>query len=219
MKKFWRKATAVVATVAMVCSVGMPAFAAEEFISIDEYAAAIKAEGTKYGIDCEVIDYDPSKKITQEMLDNAIMNINVFALESQIINVDNLSSIMTLESSEKQNNVTRNMPVTKTVQKSFSVVHPPYGSATIRADVNVTIDAQRDYVITVNSIDVHEAGGSVNLDYWLTTNTSVIKNAPSTGYITLHVDGRIRFSYTEPTTGITTAYTYDESHDLDIDCR
>ena len=206
MKKFWRKATAVVATVAMVCSVGMPAFAAEEFISIDEYAAAIKAEGTKYGIDCEVIDYDPSKKITQEMLDNAI-------------NVDNLSSIMTLESSEKQNNVTRNMPVTKTVQKSFSVVHPPYGSATIRADVNVTIDAQRDYVITVNSIDVHEAGGSVNLDYWLTTNTSVIKNAPSTGYITLHVDGRIRFSYTEPTTGITTAYTYDESHDLDIDCR
>ena len=214
MKKFWRKATAVVATVAMVCSVGMPAFAAEEFISIDEYAAAIKAEGTKYGIDCEVIDYDPSKKITQEMLDNAIKNINVFALESQIINVDNLSSIMTLESSEKQNNVTRNMPVTKTVQKSFSV-----GSATIRADVNVTIDAQRDYVITVNSIDVHEAGGSVNLDYWLTTNTSVIKNAPSTGYITLHVDGRIRFSYTEPTTGITTAYTYDESHDLDIDCR
>lgn len=59
----------------------------------------------------------------------------------------------------------RAMPVTKDVSSSFQVTNGA-GSARMRVDANVTINAQNSNVMSVNSVNVYQNGYSLNFVSW-----------------------------------------------------
>lgn len=204
---------------AMCTCVGLcvPALATNDIISIEEYKAAIKAEGAKYEIDCNVLSYNPDIKITAEMLDYAVNNVRVYA-ESIEKDTEQASKDITTTVNPATDSIgVRSMPLSKDVSGYFTVSNA-YGSASMQVDANVTVDAQNNTVISVNSTDVYQSGAFVNFDSWKTKSVSSKRNSPSTGWITLTVKGRATFSYADPVTSITTGYTHSVTEKVKIDC-
>lgn len=207
-----KKVFAVVLACLCMCS-SLTVFAADygesEFISIEEYKSAIKEAGEKYGVDCEVLDYNPDIQLTKEMLEKAINDIRLsaesFEVQQVTLNV------------EDGNISTRSMPVTKDVYGTFKI-KDFYGEATIRVDANVTVNAQNGNVMSVNSTNAYQTGFFINFTSWQTTSISKRLNSPSNGWITLTVSGRATFSYADPWTGITTGYTHNTATPVRIEC-
>lgn len=208
---------------AMCTCVGLcvPVLAAEpvtnDVVSIEEYEAAIKAEGAKYDIDCNVLSYNPDTKITAEMLDYAVNNVRAYAKSIEKDTQQAPGEITTPVNPVTDSIGIRSMPISKDVSGYFTV-NNAYGSASMQADANVTVDARNSTVISVNSTDIYQNGAFVNFDSWETKSVSSKRNSPLTGWITLTVKGRATFSYSDPVTSIKTGYTQNVTKKVKINC-
>ena len=210
-----KKVLSVILVFSLCFSFSSLAFA-EQFVSIEEYEAAIQAEGEKYGVSCEVLDYDPQVNITTEMLENALDEIRTYA-QSLKVECDSKAIVAESLSSQVKNAQPKLMPIDADVYTIF-IVSSSYGSADMRAEANVTVDGQNDYVISVNSTNVRQSGAFVNFVSWDTIDITTTKNSPSTGWIEMDITGAITFSYADPFTGITTGVTNDVTKVVTIDC-
>lgn len=174
----------------------------DRLITIEEYEAAMNAEGAKYGIKCDVLAYDPSIQLTQGMLENALRNLK-FSAEN--FKITDIAPSRTMAS-------TRSMPVRSTFYKEFRASCPPFGWADIRVEADVTVDVQNSYVIQVHNTSAYQYGPFMNFDSWETTKIDTKLNVPRAGWTRATVSGRARFSYADPVTGITTGMTYGVSN-------
>lgn len=212
MKKLSRIMLTVCMSICMAFSVFAGVPSQDNVVSIDEYTAAIKAEGAKYGIECNILNYDPDVQLTEEMLAYAINNVRVYAksmkTNEQDVNIVGTSNMISPYS----------MPVTRNLIGDFTIANL-YGTANMRVDANVTIDINNDNVISVNSLDAYQIGAFANFQSWELTNISATKNSPSTGWIKVRVQGRVTFSYADPVTSVTTGYTSKVDRNVNIDCR
>lgn len=196
----------------MVVSCGFSSFAAEnkKVYTIQEYEEILQAEGEKYGIDCEVQDYDPNVEITEEVLERGLENLKRYA-ESREVDEETLEKT-NLEEGVK---VSRVAPINRVRTASFSVSNA-YGRATMVCEVDATMDIQGGNIMYVNSIKVYQQGSFLNFQSWTTTSTSYTKNSPSRGWVQVAVKGRATFSYADPVTGILTGYTSNESKTVNV---
>lgn len=193
-------------------------YAADEsnnIVPIEDYISAVKEENNKYGIECEIIDYDDNIIITKSMMERSIKNIRKLA--------ENMNSVYHEEvfyedNDTNETNVLRSMPIKKTVSKIF-VVENIYGNAGMCVEADVTLNAQNGNVISVDRTEAYQKGQFTNFGSWQTTSISATRNSPSNGYITLVVKGRAMFQYSDPLTGVTTGNTTDVSKTLKINCN
>ncbi len=177
-------------------------------ITIEEYETALKAEGKKYGIMCEVLNYNPSMQITTTMLKNALNDLRSSAKSFQVTS-SNISPVY---------NPNRVVPIRDTFSNNFQVSCPPYGYAYIKVEIDATVDQQNSSVITVHSANAYQSGAFVNFDSWETKNISIMTNNPNVGMVTAKVKGNARFSYADPVTGVTTGMTYPVEQSVIIQC-
>lgn len=193
-------------------------FASEEdkVITIDEYETTIKNEMEKYGIECSFIEYKPGVIITEDNLRTDIYNLKMYA--ERINKEENLNIQPSLVKESREEVLPYLMPVTKDVSNSHTIVSSSnIGSASIRVDANVTVNAQNDNVMSINSLDAYQYGYFINFVSWETTSITGIRNYIATGYISVNVQGRATFSYS--TSLGTVGLTEDIAFTTSIDCR
>lgn len=206
MKKFIHFFVAMMFT--FTCFSATTAFAStaetseDAFITIEEYETALKKEAEKYNIECDVLSYDPSVKLTSKMLQDALHDLRFSAQNFEI----------------RTSASNRVMPVKGTYYNEFVASCPPYGWATIRTEINATVDAQSSAVIEVTGKKAYQYGAFVNFDSWETDSITAATNNPKTGMVTATVKGLARFSYADPATSITTGITYGVNQDVEISC-
>ncbi len=210
MKKWFKKTVAVVLTAAMAMSVGTPVFATEDknVVSIEEYEQAVQAEAVKYGIEYEVLNYDPDKVLTKDTIEKGVNDVRIYAESFQVMQKD------TEATSAKAMRV---MPLDKDVSKRF-LIASAFGTAEMMLDANVTVDAQNAYVMRVNSVEAYQSGLFSGFKSWTTTSISSRLNSPSQGWVSFTVNGRATFSYADPITGIENGYTSNISEPVEIKC-
>ena len=223
MKKRLRKLLAIALTATMVMSMGAPAFATtEKEISIEEYEMQIQSEAKKYGIEYEVLEYDPNKVIPQEMADKAVKDIQLYGEYRTAQNISNSNKFAATKENANvmasNNELLRAIPMSKNVSGSFSIIVFPYGRASMAVDANVTVDAQNNAVMRVNSTDVYQLGNFVNFTGWTTTSVSPGLNSPELGWVSLLIKGRATFAYADPVTGVTSGHTEQVTEVVEINC-
>lgn len=91
----------------------------------------------------------------------------------------------------------RAMPIENDVTASFQVTNGA-GTARMRVDANVTLNAQNSNVISVNSVNVYQNGYSLNFVSWETTRVKTFLNNPQNGWISLEIHGHVTFSAGTP---------------------
>ena len=213
-----KKITSIMMILCLCLGMNVYTYAADEsnnIVPIEDYISAVKEENNKYGIECEIIDYDDNIIITKSMMEQSIKNIRKLA--------ENMNSAYQEEEFYDDNdaneaNVLRSMPIKKTVSKIF-VVENIYGNAGMCVEADVTLNAQNGNVISVDRTEAYQKGQFTNFVSWQTTSISSTRNSPSNGYITLVVKGRAMFQYSDPLTGLTTGNTTDVSKTLKINCN
>ena len=89
------------------------------------------------------------------------------------------------------------MPIENDVTASFQVTNGA-GTARMRVDANVTLNAQNSNVISVNSVNVYQNGYSLNFVSWETTRVKTFLNNPQNGWISLEIHGHVTFSAGTP---------------------
>lgn len=185
-------------------------------ITIDEYSAAIQAEGAKYGVECVVVDYDPSIQITQEMLDSALENLRNCITGFSVTVVD-AESIPEIDS----NSITPfSMPIRDIFKgpEGFRI-ECPYGYAFVRGVVDATVNAQNGDVMEVHDVDVEQYGGYTNFHSWTVDDISYTENRPRSGFVEITFSGMARFSYADPITGVETGVSFDViDEEVHVEC-
>lgn len=88
--------------------------------------------------------------------------------------------------------------------------------AGFRANVTVTMDADRNYIVTVDEVDVYQLGVATNFYGWVPTSITPYQNQPSKGFITVNVKGRTTWGLSDPG-GTQGTYTQQENKDVVID--
>lgn len=164
------------------------------------------------------MDYDPSVVITQEMVDNAILDARTYAESIEVQTSCDFIMNTSEGVSAGRGTSAYIMPVTQNVYGNMYISNV-YGSAYFKVKANVTVNVQNSIVMSVNSTEVYQEGAFMNYQGWVTTGISSTLNSPSIGFITVNVTGRATFSYADPITGITTGYTSKESKNVIINCN
>lgn len=150
MKKFWRKATAVVATVAMLASIGMPAFAAEEAVITDVRANEICAEiSQQYGV--ELIQPKERKQLN--------MSEEEFRLRTELLAVIGASakynsSELEMKAEELLNNLNAKYPVEDVAveTENMNTQRITFYAKTISKNTNyITITTRAKYMVNTNN--------------------------------------------------------------------
>ena len=219
-----KKVIGLLLTALVLVNTNLPCMAAESedvnksYISIEEYEKAVQEECAKYDIECKVLDYDPTIVITQEMVDDAILNARIYAESIEVQSSGDFVVDTFKDVSVDEGASVYAMPVTQNVYGSMYISNV-YGYANFTVKANVTVNVQNSAVMSVNSTEVYQEGSFMNYQGWETTSISSKLNSPSTGYITVNVTGRATFSYADPVTGITTGYTSTESKSVKINCN
>ena len=124
-------------------------------ITIFEYEKALQEAGKPYGIEVEVLDYNPNIKLTQEMLNNAVRELQEAGSTITITDLTPASNPATTP--------IRAMLKRGTYETNFKV-SSLYGYAYITVWADVTCDFQISNVAQVHSIRVYQQGGYVNFN-------------------------------------------------------
>lgn len=209
-----KKMMSILMILCMIMTSNVIVFAEEQYVTIEEYEAAICEEAERYDIVCNIIDYDPEIKITKEMLQKGIDNVREYAKSVHTTNECYVSKEIDVVDSINP----YLMPVTRNVYGYFQIKNV-YGNARMCVEANVTIDLQANNVMYVNSIESYQLGAFVNFTSWSESSITYKMNSPSAGSINVVVKGRATFSYADPVTGITTGYTSSVSEVVTIDCN
>ena len=167
-------------------------------ITISEYEKALQEAGKPYGIEVEVLDYNPNIKLTQEMLNNAVRELQEAGSTITITDLTPASNPATTP--------IRAMLKRGTYETNFKV-SSLYGYAYITVWADVTCDFQISNVAQVHSIRVYQQGGYVNFNSWETLDTSYQRNYPSNGNLDVGVTGLARFEYPDSISGATVGIT------------
>ena len=215
-----RKLSFAILTLIMCLCSNIMVFATEEnesrIITADEYESRIKEEIEKYSVECHVIEYYPGVVITEEALEADINTIKMYFENDNRKEEFDIQS--TLIEKTKEQITPYLMPVTKDVRGTTDIVcSTNYGSASIRVDANVTVNAQNGNVMYINSLDAYQYGQFINFVSWQTTSISGTLNNPFTGYITVNVQGRGTFSI--PVSVSTVGITEDFYKNVVINCK
>lgn len=204
----------------ILCNCSLSAFAfttnnTDENITIQEYEAAIKNECKKYGIECEILNYNPKIEITEKDLTAELDRIRKFGerkKEEEFIDISN--SIYKFPTTISP----RIMPQTKNVSETFKI-DCVYGWVNMKLAANITINVQAGNIMYINSYDVYPSGTYVNFDSYTLKSVTYTQDRPSLGWITFTVKGTARFSYTDPYLQITTGYNVDSTETVKVDCN
>lgn len=167
-------------------------------ITIFEYEKALQEAGKPYGIEVEVLDYNPNIKLTQEMLNNAVRELQEAGSTITITDLTPASNPATTP--------IRAMLKRGTYETNFKV-SSLYGYAYITVWADVTCDFQISNVAQVHSIRVYQQGGYVNFNSWETLDTSYQRNYPSNGNLDVGVTGLARFEHSDSISGATVGIT------------
>ena len=167
-------------------------------ITISEYEKALQEAGKPYGIEVEVLDYNPNIKLTQEMLNNAVRELQEAGSTITITDLTPASNPATTP--------IRAMLKRGTYETNFKV-SSLYGYAYITVWADVTCDFQISNVAQVHSIRVYQQGGYVNFNSWETLDTSYQRNYPSNGNLDVGVTGLARFEHPDSISGATVGIT------------
>lgn len=167
-------------------------------ITISEYEKALQEAGKPYGIEVEVLDYNPNIKLTQEMLNNAVRELQE---AGSTITITDLTP-----ASKPATTPIRAMLKRDTYETNFKV-SSLYGYAYITVWADVTCDFQISNVAQVHSIRVYQQGGYVNFNSWETLDTSYQRNYPSNGNLDVGVTGLARFEHPDSISGATVGIT------------
>ena len=167
-------------------------------ITIFEYEKALQEAGKPYGIEVEVLDYNPNIKLTQEMLNNAVRELQEAGSTITITDLTPASNPATTP--------IRAMLKRGTYETNFKV-SSLYGYAYITVGADVTCDFQISNVAQVHSIRVYQQGGYVNFNSWETLDTSYQRNYPSNGNLDVGVTGLARFEHPDSISGATVGIT------------
>ena len=165
---------------------------------ISEYEKALQEAGKPYGIEVEVLDYNPNIKLTQEMLNNAVRELQEAGSTITITDLTPASNPATTP--------IRAMLKRGTYETNFKV-SSLYGYAYITVWADVTCDFQISNVAQVHSIRVYQQGGYVNFNSWETLDTSYQRNYPSNGNLDVGVTGLARFEHPDSISGATVGIT------------
>lgn len=79
-----KKITSIIMSLCLCLGMSVYTYAADEsnnIVPIEDYISAVKEENNKYGIECEIIDYDDNIIITKSMMEQSIKNIRKLALQ------------------------------------------------------------------------------------------------------------------------------------------
>lgn len=167
-------------------------------ITIFEYEKALQEAGKPYGIEVEVLDYNPNIKLTQEMLNNAVRELQEAGSTITITDLTPASNPATTP--------IRAMLKRGAYETNFKV-SSLYGYAYITVWADVTCDFQISNVAQVHSIRVYQQGGYVNFNSWETLDTSYQRNYPSNGNLDVGVTGLARFEHPDSISGATVGIT------------
>ena len=167
-------------------------------ITIFEYEKALQEAGKPYGIEVEVLDYNPNIKLTQEMLNNAVRELQEAGSTITITDLTPASNPATTP--------IRAMLKRGTYETNFKV-SSLYGYAYITVWADVTCDFQISNVAQVHSIRVYQQGGDVNFNSCETLDTSYQRNYPSNGNLDVGVTGLARFEHPDSISGATVGIT------------
>lgn len=107
---------------------------------------------------------------------------------------NSMSIINNNTENEGSNAVIRSMPYQKTF-RAYKTVSNKHGNATICIEVVATLDAQRDYIISIDSTRTYPSGSYFNFKDWTQTSISATKNN-SNGTISVTATGTLLTEYT-----------------------
>ena len=190
---------------------GMTAFASEGNIDIETYEKIMKEEYLKYGIDYEINSYEPDLVITLDMLNNQLKEVEAFS--SQSTASDEIHIYETIDCNDSSDSLQRIMPVKRTITGDHTFQNKlndvVVGYAMIRFSVDVTMDANTEYFISIDGHESYQYGIAVNFDSWTETGFEVL-DSPGNPVVRVHFTGRLSTTYTEPNTGISATLTQDQ---------
>ena len=219
MKKTLRTLIAFMLCLGMSIST-VSAYAAENqnnrIISIAEFEEKMQEECEKYNIGYEVLEYDPNVQITQADLDASLQRVREYG-EKKLIEAETDESEMVQNEESQVPGPARIMPVTKNRSQTFNVTNV-FGTGHFKLTTNVTVNAQNNGIISVNSYKVQKSGLSLNLDSYKINKITYTKDKPSTGWVSFNVDGVCEFVYTDPLLGLTASYTDEFSKAVQVNC-
>lgn len=169
----------------IVCSISLtqPIHAKEQnTLSVENYVSAITEEAKKYNVDVWINDYEALGEITQDKIDQAVKNVQLFAttIHTEENNTNLHSSISTYAS-------------TKTRTGYFDIVAAP-GSATINVDITASVSSGNK-ISSISRKNAYQAGVAFFFSSWTTHSISTTMNSPSNGYVKAVVTGYAVFNY------------------------
>ena len=181
--------TAVLSLALLSLQFMMPVCAEEKNTpTIEDFVTAITEEAEKYGLEAWVNDYNALGEVTEEKIDYAVKLIKDFGetihTESREPEYFNGNMITSLQSS-----------VSKTRSGYFDITAAPSGAATIKVDINATINTSNNRVTDVNSKSAYQSGVAFFFTSWTTKSITTYLNNPTTGYVKAVVKGDARFDF------------------------
>ena len=181
--------TAVLSLALLSLQFMMPVCAEEKNTpTIEDFVTAITEEAKKYGLEAWVNDYNALGEITEEKIDYAVKLIGEFgetvhteSRENEYLNEKKISSLRA--------------SVSRTRSGYFDIVAAPSGAATIKVDINATINTSTNAVTSVNSKSAYQSGIAYFFTSWTTKSITTYMNNPTTGYVKAVVKGDARFDF------------------------
>ena len=208
-----RKLLSMILTVCTLFAFSIPAYAQEaasdEVVSHEEIEAAYRAIGDEYGVELEVVEYDPDIIITRDKFEKALEYVRQVA-QSEIV-VQGLEA----DAIEETNIDPIAMVISRTRNGSFYLSQFP-SSATIRVAITVSMDADRGTIISVDKIDSYQSGFATDFENWIPVQHTPYTNSPSNGWVTVDVVGRVVWVITEPTSGTKFTDTVDVNQTVQV---
>lgn len=198
-------------------------------ISAAEFEKAIQYEAQKYGIKCELEDIDSTTILTESILKDAIAEIKTTGEAYLKKDTKNNQTYVTKTLEAKQDEISPyNMPIEQRAVGYFYLGNSNTDENTLHLtsqkmllEVDVTMDANSNYIITIDDYDIRKIDGGIALKEWELVDITFSKNKQSNGQtvngiITATVRTNSTFGADFP---ISFTYTFDETHIVVIDCR
>lgn len=213
-----KKTLTIILALVLVMSIGVVPSAAltssKETVTRETFAAKVKAEYAKYGIEYEVVKYGPEKVLTTKMLEDELARVDKIGkqyLKEREVERSKVAAIKKL--AEEETNLQSpdvmplSMPINKSLKydKKFNEV-AGYGNAIIRLQTDVTYDGGTMEFLSINKISSYQYGLAANFQSWTQTNKG---SSFSRNTIYVWAQGRLSFQYNEPNTGNTITSTSD----------
>lgn len=213
-----KKAMAIIMALVLVMSVGIVPSAALSTsagsITAEEFAAKVKAEYSKYGIEYEVLKSGPKKVLTTKMLEEELARVNDIGkqyLKEREVEKAEIAQIKKSMGKEVnlQSSADSVLRGSMFINKSFKydktfTEAKGFGNATIRMQLDTTCAADSKEFISVSNITSYQYGIATNFSSWTETNSWYnLSRKALAGFI----QGRLSFQYSEPHTGATVTST------------